>query len=116
MVSLHLCAILVLEFCFSVGALSITDRFNVDVKSNDYGGCGWVGENVMDRIINECLTLANIGVTLLDDFDSKSEANRLLNAYFTQKVKLHIDRRSEIKGTELQESKSYSSIDTLADE
>ena len=105
MVSLYLCAIMVLEFCVSVGALSITDRFNVELTSNDYGGCGWVGKKLMDEMINECLILADIGVQLLDDFDSKPEAQRLLNAYFTQNVALHIDKRYQIKGTEIQESK-----------
>ncbi|KAH7303622.1 hypothetical protein B0I35DRAFT_484990 [Stachybotrys elegans] len=90
MLPFRLCAFLVLGLSPAVhAALDITDRFHIlldettdkDQKKAN-GNCGWLGKANFNAIWNECFTLAETGIKLVDDFHSKPEASRLLNAFF----------------------------------
>lgn len=100
MLPLYLTAILTAGLFSLVGSASVGDVFRIELSSNDAGGCGWMGQTAMDDIYSECITLAETGEKLVDDYDNVPEAARLLDAFFNQgKTRLTQGQRTKIKGT-----------------
>lgn len=64
-------------------AQKASDIFQVDFKTDASGGCKYVGEDAMDNYVKDCLTLANAGIQLMNDYPTpNSPARRLVDAYF----------------------------------
>jgi hypothetical protein len=82
MLSHRLYAVLVLGLWSAASALSIGDRFKIRLTGEGHGSCGYIGASIMNDIVTECLELAETGVKATEDFGSKDEATRLLNAFF----------------------------------
>ncbi|KAH7309631.1 hypothetical protein B0I35DRAFT_412526 [Stachybotrys elegans] len=74
----------------------ITDRFVVNVNTNNRGGCAYVGLTRLNRMINDCVTLADHGIMALDDYndDARPEARRIVDAFFKPQSDAH---RTEIR-------------------
>ncbi|KFA54668.1 hypothetical protein S40293_10607 [Stachybotrys chartarum IBT 40293] len=74
----------------------ITDRFTVNVANNQRGGCAYVGLDRLNRIFDDCVTLADYGILAMDDYrnDARFEARRLVSAFFKSDT---IVRRNEIR-------------------
>ncbi|EXU95089.1 hypothetical protein X797_011824 [Metarhizium robertsii] len=84
--------------CTLATAVLITDRFNVDVTSRMDGGCGWVGEQKLNEIFEECLTLAETGIRVVNDYSTSKEAARILDPFFsTGGLRLTARERNQIK-------------------
>lgn len=67
--------------------LDVKQLFQVDVDTNDDGGCRYVGQARLNRLLRDCIDLANAVIAAVDDvFDDESSrqgpAQRLLHAYF----------------------------------
>jgi hypothetical protein len=76
--------------------VAITDRFVVSTNTNVRGGCGYVGLPRLNRLINDCVTLADYGIMALDDYNdnTRPEARRIVDAFFKPQSDAH---RTEIR-------------------
>ncbi|KAI1076805.1 hypothetical protein F5B20DRAFT_554661 [Whalleya microplaca] len=64
-------------------ALDIDSLFDIDLDSNNQGGCGYIGRNNMQNLLQESLDLGLVGVRLVADYrNGVVEARRLLDSFF----------------------------------
>lgn len=69
----------------SAGVKKTAEIFQVDFSKDedDLGGCKDIGETTMDNYLSDAYTLAEAGITLMDDYDKGvDEAERLVKALF----------------------------------
>ncbi|KAI1073931.1 hypothetical protein F5B20DRAFT_586822 [Whalleya microplaca] len=76
--------LLVLVLAIQALALTARDLFDVDFNANFLGGCQWAGEDKINRMLAESVTLANRGIEAVNDYGDpiKPEAKRLIDAWF----------------------------------
>ncbi len=71
----------------SFAQLDIQELFQIDIETNAEGGCHYVGHEQLNRLLADCLQLANTLITAIDDSRDTSlplyvAAQDLIKAYF----------------------------------
>lgn len=82
--SLQLMLLISVTICSTVvqGApLAADTLFQVDFSGNANGGCLRFGRDKANRFLAEAQIMAQLGEQLADDYGSKDEATRLINAF-----------------------------------
>lgn len=81
-----LCASIILGLAthsLAATAPAVDTRFQVDLSTNDVGGCGYIGRTFMQNVFQDALDLLNVGVKLATDYENDvEEAKRLLDSFF----------------------------------
>jgi hypothetical protein len=63
--------------------LGVDTLFQIDFASNDLGGCNYVGQDSMQRLLKDSLNLLEVGTKLATDYGNDvEEARRLLDSFF----------------------------------
>ncbi len=71
----------------SFAQLDIQQLFQVDINTNNNGGCGYVGQSRLNHLLTDCIQLADGLIAAVDDSQNKisplyEPAQRLLTAFF----------------------------------
>lgn len=77
-------------------ALAVEDIFNVDLSKDARGGCGSVGRDRLQSLLDEAEALAAMGLELMDDYNTAGESTRLLNVFVRNN---NADHRKNIRCT-----------------
>lgn len=77
-------------------AAPITQAFEISFEKNQGGNCAYVGEDLLNNIFKDCLTLAEIGMNMTQVYGTDIKAKRVIDAFFGDSTDLLSDQQTEV--------------------